>query len=240
MQDAASIRARLTFDVTRLAEAAARLGAVDTQLGELRKRLEDRAWTLAREATVSSKPEAEGEFGIRHAQAQATAQLARRAALNEVLRSRSPVALIAAMAVSRWVQALKVLNDGPAGERRVRVHVEAGRVAYRVLARLRRRANLKTGVGRLTSAVVVAEFAHPEDRDQLDDEVERGLYEARFARKIHSADDALAAASEALREAARLLDGMAARGEQAIEGLLTEADGVERNVEAALGGARDS
>lgn len=230
MHDAAAIRARLQFDVGRLREAAGRLGDVDAQLWELRRGLEARARALSAEATCQAMPEQGGEFGIRHAQAQATAQLARRAVLNEVLRSKSPVSLIAAMAVSRWVGALRDLTAAPAGERRVRVHVEAGRVAYRVLGRLRMQAKIESGAGRLTSAVVVSEFIHVDDRSQVDEEIERGLHEARFARRISSAGEALAAASSALREAATLLDSMAAKANSVIADLRVEAADVERVV----------
>ena len=91
-------------------------------------------------------------------------------------------------------------------------------------------------MGRLTSAVVVAEFAHPDDAEWVDVEIEHGLYHARFARRIHSADEALAAASAMLREAAYLLERVASVAEPAIDELLDEADTVEAAVEASLMG----
>ena len=130
------------------------------------------------------------------------AELARRAALKEVLRSPTAVPMIAAMAVSRWLHALRGIRHGPGGERAVKLHVEAGRIACRVLRTLRRPRGLRSGVGRLTSAVVVAEFAHPDDMCWVDVEIEHGLYTSRFARSISSAEEAFSASSLLLREAA--------------------------------------
>ncbi len=231
MYDACEVRDRLAFDVARLAEAAKRLQGVDEALFALKQRLEARASVLAEEAIGS----ADGAMPqIRHAQAQAIAQLARRAALTEVLRSTTALPLIAAMAVGRWVGALDGLCRAAAGERAVRLHVDAGRVACRILRTLRRSQGLAKGVGRLTSAVVVAEFVHPEDAALVDVEIEHGLYEARFSPSIQGPDAALAAASATLREAAYLLERMASRAEPAVDAILDEADTVEEDVEAEL------
>src|SRR5258708_3217337 len=117
MKNASEVRSRLHFDVERLRQAAHRLEKIDHQLTSLRRGLETRAAHLAREAMSSGPTHAgEGIVQIRRSQAQATAHLAKRAALGEVLRSSSPLALIAAMAASRWVGSLRPIEKDPMNE----------------------------------------------------------------------------------------------------------------------------
>jgi len=224
---AREVRERLGFDVERLRAAAQRLEGVDAKLGELRRRLEARAAHLAEEAmNVSSG----GTVQLRRSQAHATAHLAKRAALGEVLCSSSPLSLIAAMAASRWVGALKALARAKASEAALRAHIEAGRVAHRLLAVLRPKGGVKSGVGQLTSAVVVAELAHPANSAFVDEQIEEGLDRARSARGVRDADEAIEAASRALRAAAELLESMADRAEPEAERLTLEADRVEERI----------
>ena len=84
------------------------------------------------------------------------------------------------------------------------------------------------------SAVVVAEFAHPDDMCWVDVEIEHGLYTSRFARSISSAEEAFSASSLLLREAAHLLERVASVAEPSVDDLLREAASVEQDVEAAL------
>ena len=235
MLNAQTIRSRLVFDVERLRDAAWRLERIDGSLGELRRHLEARARRLSQEATLGGAPEQGGETSpsIRYAQAHATAHLARRAAMKEIL-SGSTLALIASMAVSRWVAALRGFNDRRHGEGMVRAQIEAGRIAYRMLVSLRRRRGLIVGVGQLTAAVVVAEFVHAEDRPFVEEQLEEGLYRGLRAKGVKSEEDALAAVSVALREAAYLLERMAGQAEPALAALLEEADEVEQKVERQL------
>lgn len=235
--DAESIRTHLQFDVTRLAEAARRLQSVDERLVGLKARLEMRAMQLGRQGREPAQDEQDEVPSLRTAQAHAIAHLARRAVLTDVLNSQAALPMIASMAVGRWVAALrKIAGETSRGERTVKFHVEAGRVACRILRTMRRRAALKSGVSRLVSAVVVAEFVHPDDAEWVDIEIEHGLFQARFARSISSAEQALAAASAILREAAELLERMATLGEPAVDALIDEAHDVERDVEARLCG----
>lgn len=230
------VRERLAFDVERLRVAAVRLERVDAALMELRQRLESRAMALAGEAMHQAPPllGGDGRAQIRTAQALATAHLARRVALGEVLRSSSRLSLIVAMAVNRWVSALRSISERETSERILRAHIEAGRVAHRLLKILRPKDELRSGVGQLTSAVVVAEFAHPANADDVADKIEEGLYRARAARGVRSDDDAVAAASRALRAAAQLVATMADSAEPAVHALLVEADGVEEGIASRL------
>lgn len=233
MLDPAGIRGRLRFDIDRVREAAWRLERVDGALVELRAHLEARARRLSQEATAKDRPELGGGRGVhvRYAQAFAVAALAKRASLREVLSVES-VALIASMAVTRWLLALRGIGQRPSGERMIHAEVEAGRVAYRLLVLLRRGRGLVFGVGQLTAAVVVAEFAHPSDSGFVDTEIREGLERAR--RGGVDAARALEASSSALREAAHLLEVMAGHAEPIIERLLSEADGIEAKVEREL------
>lgn len=239
MLDAMEIRKRLGFDVDRLRVAAVRLEQVDELLGTLRWRLEARARNLATEAMAGATPifEGDGRVQIWSAQAQAIAHLAARAALGEVLRSSSRLALIAAMAVSRWVAALKLLSREETSEAAIRAHIEAGRVAHRLLSMLRPHDHLRSGTGQLTSAVVVAEFAHAANHDDVAEQIEEGLFRARAARGVRSEEEAVSAASRALRAGAELLESMADRAEPGARALLAEAENVEALVASRLASA---
>lgn len=243
---AASIRDHLRFDVARLRTAAARLESVDGQLRTLRHQLEARARDLADEADGELSPCGEDEQGpihvvpLRTAQAQATAALARRAALRDVLAHSGALSLVAAMAVARWVQAILTLStrEGQGSpERRealAKGHVDAGRLAHRMLATLRRGAGLRSGCGQLTCAVVVAELAPGDLQEFLDEQIEEGLSRALNARRVKSGEAALGAASAALRTGARLLERMAERAEPAVQDLVRRAERVEDDVAAGL------
>lgn len=241
MLTATEIRARLSFDVTRLRSTARRIECVDVALVELQQRLEHRAFRLSAEARHLTSPELGGDdvAQLRYAQAQATAHLARRAALGELLWSSGRLALITAMAVDRWVTSLRGLSLSPASDGMLRAHIEAGRVAHLFLVSFRRGEDLKTGVGQLISAVVVAEVAHPENRGYIDSKIEEGLLWGRAVRRVSSDDEVLEEASRALRSAARLLVRVAERAEPGIAHLLSEADCVERRVEVQLARAAE-
>lgn len=240
MMTATEVRARLRFDVQRLREAAHRLDQVDLRLRDLRRRLEARAAHLSLEALDEEGDGPEGAVQLRRSQAHAVAHLARRTALQEVLRSSSPLSIIAAMAVSRFVSALKSSAASRATEATLRGHVEAGRVAHRVLGVLRPRSGIRSGVGQLTSAVVVAELVHPEDGALIEEHIEIGLDRARTARGVRTVDEAVEAASRALRVAAELLDAMADRAEPALEAILGEAESVEVRIAQDLESAADA
>lgn len=228
---ASEVRAKLSFDVERLRSAAQRLEGVDANLSDLRSRLEARAAHLAHEAKEQSSDDG---VHIRRSQAHATAHLAKRAQLGEVLRSSSPLSLIAAMAASRWVGALKQLSRAKTSETTIRAHIEAGRVAHRLLGVLKPRGGLRSGLGQLTSAVVVAELAHPENAVFVAEQIEEGLDRARAARGVSNELEAIAGASRALRVAAELLESMADRSEPAASALISEADQVEEKIRADL------
>jgi hypothetical protein len=228
---AALVRKKLSFDVERLRAAALRLEGVDARLSELRSQLEARARHLSQEAREQGP---EDGVHIRRSQAHATAHLAKRAQLGEVLCSSSPLSLIAAMAASRWVGALKQLSEKKTSESTVRAHIEAGRIAHRLLGVLKPRAGIRSGVGQLVSSVVVAELAHAENAIFVSEQIEEGLDRARAARGVSSIDDAIEAASRALRVGAELLESMADRAEPASRLLINEADHVEEKIAADL------
>lgn len=246
MRSAEAVRHHLRFDVARLRAAAARLQGVDDGLRGLRFRLEARARILTDEADGEPCPRSEEDPGheldivpLRTAQAQATAALARRAALGEVLAHSGALSLVAAMAVSRWVQAVLTLSETrriPAERLNTlaKGHVDAGRLAHRMLATLRSKAGLRSGCGQLACAVVVAELAPCEASEFLDEQIEEGLARALHARGVRDEAHALSAASAAIREGARLLERMAERAEPAAEDLLSRAERVEADVEAKL------
>jgi hypothetical protein len=231
---AREVRARLQFDVERLRAAAHRLEDVDVALRELRARLEARAAHLADDAKANAIDDG---VHIRRSQAHATAHLAKRAALGEVLRSSSPVALIAAMAASRWVGALKQLSNEKKSETTIKAHIEAGRVAHRLLGVMRPKGGIRSGAGQLTSAVVVAELAHPQNLVFVEEQIEEGLDRARSARGVWNVEDAIEAASRALRTAAELLESMADRAEPAACALVQEANAVEEKIASNLAAA---
>ncbi|MFO0724907.1 MAG: hypothetical protein U1E65_14095 [Myxococcota bacterium] len=232
--DPQDIRDRLRFDIDRLRDAAWRLERIDAALSELRTHLEARARKLSQDATHSDQPEIGGAHAgvhVRYAQAFAVAALAKKAALREVVSVES-FALVASMAVTRWLLALRGIGRRPHGERMIHAEVEAGRVAYRLLVLLRRKRGLIFGLGQLVAAVVVAEFAHPADAAFVSAELKEGLLRAH--RGGADAERALAGSSAALREAAHLLEVMAERAEPIIERLLLEADAIEAKVELDL------
>ena len=245
MDPSERIRHYLRFDVARLRASTVRLQSVHSTLQTLRERLEARAGLLAREATEAWNP-APGQpspgvtaLPVRTAQAQATAELARRAALGEVLRHSGALPLIATMAVARWVEA--ILNGLPSTELSLekraalaKGHIDAGRLAHRMLATLRPRAGLRSGCGQLVCAVVVAELAPPDLEAFVAEEIEDGWVRALGARGVLNEDDALRAASCAVREACRLLESMTARAAPAAAELVEQAEEVEARVAREL------
>ena len=226
------VRQRLAFDIERLALAAHRMERVDGMLSDLKRRLEARASKLSDQATANEHPEIGGDglIHIRYAQVHATAELARRATLGDVLRHSGRLSLIASMAVTRWVNALRELAAAPANELVIKGHIDAGRLAYRTLMVLRPKDGLKAGCGHLTAAVVVAEFVHAENGPFIEDELEVALDRALVARGIQEADEAVQVASRAIRAGAELLESMAAKAEPAAAELLAHAEGVEQEV----------
>ena len=234
--NADAIRPRLAFDVERLRGAAQRLEAVDRSLLRLKRALEQRVEALTGEATSTADSEIHGSgiVHIRYAQAQATAQLARRAALGEVLQHAERLSLISSMAVSRWITALVGLGAKRSSRSVIKAHIDAGRLAHRMLATLRPQADLRSGCGQITSAAVVAEFVHPDDSVLVNELLEEGLFRGRKARGIRTDEEVLAAASRALRTGAELLENMAAKAEPAAVDLLAQAEVVEAKVEADL------
>lgn len=231
-----AIRARLAFDVERLRGAARRLEDIDRSLLTLKRALEKRVEALTGEGTSRTDAEIHGSgvVHIRYAQAQATAHLARRAALGELLQHSNRLSLIASMAVSRWVAALFELGAKRAADGTIKAHIDAGRIAHRMLVTLRPQADLRSGCGQITSAAVVAEFVHPDDLAFVEDQLEEGLFRGMKARGIHGPEDVLSAASRGLRAAAELLEHMARKAEPAAAELLAQADGLEERVEADL------
>ncbi len=233
---AQQIRSRLAFDVERLRAAARRLECIDDDLRRLKRALERRVESLTGEATTEGDAEIHGSgvVQIRYAQAQATAQLARRAALGEILQHSGRLSLISAMAVSRWMAALKELGVKPAGRPIIKAHIDAGRIAHRMLATLKPQADLRSGCGQLTSAAMVAEFVHPEDLPLIFEQLQEGLYRGHQARGVETEEDVIEAASRALRAGASLLEHKADEAEPAVNDLLSQAEGVEARVEADL------
>ncbi|MEM7675204.1 MAG: hypothetical protein AAF449_04275 [Myxococcota bacterium] len=230
------IRARLAFDVERLRTAAYELDRIDGALRTLKRRLERRVLTLTEEATCEHDAEIHGSGSvfIRYAQAQATAQLARRAALGEVLQHTGRLSLIASMAVSRWLSALVELGERRSTASIIKAHIDAGRIAHRTLATLKPSADLRSGCGQITSAAMVAEFVHPDDLHLVNEQLEEGLFRGRRARGIAGDDDVIAAASRALRTGADLLERMVRKAAPAADELLAQADEVESKVETDL------
>lgn len=227
---AREIRGQLAFDVERLRSAVARVEGIDGTLSSLKTKLVARARTLATEAASDVVMSGDGTVQLRRAQAQAIASIASRAALGEVLAASSRLSLVTAMAVSRWVGALRALSPRPASEVVLRSHIEAGRVAHRLLSIFRPKDQLRSGVGQLVASVVVAELAHADDIVAVDEQLEEGLHRARNARGVRTDDDAIAAASRALRSAAKLLEELADEAEPAARALVAEADTVETRV----------
>lgn len=242
VHDAAALRARFRLDIARLRQSATKLRTVDGDLRALKHRLERRAAELRDEAGSASEhhlddtPGPVSRLPIRMAQAQATAELARRAALGELLRHANALALVCTMAVSRWIEAIeRPPGEGARSESRrqalAKGHIDAGRVAHRTLAMLRRGRGLESGCGQLVCALVVSEIAPPGLERYLDEQIEEG-----FARASRSRGDeaVYAAVSAALREGARLLESMAERAGPGASELLRQADDIEARVEADL------
>lgn len=234
--DVSEVRKRLAFDIERLAAAALRMEQVDAMLSDLKRRLEARATLLCDRATEREAPEIDGDglIHIRYAQAHATAELARRATLGDVLSHKGRLSLIASMAVARWVNALRELHTEPTHESVIKGHIDAGRLAYRTLKVLRRKDGLLSGCGHLTAAVVVADFVHSENAPFIDDELEVALDRAKNARGVHSDEDVVSTASRALRAGADLLERMASHAEPAAAELLSQAEDVEQTVRQGL------
>jgi len=232
---AAQIRQRLSFDVGRVQRAGARVVRVDRDLCSLKHALEARARHLSGEATKSVAVEmSDARLQVRYAQAQATAALARRATWNEILSHGRRLSLIASMAVTRWIQALTELGQAPASTAVIKGHIDAGRLAHRLMAVWSPRAGLLSGCGQLAAALVVAEFIHPDNQPYLDEQLEEGLQRGYLARGVRGADDIFLAVSSALRLASELLEGMADEAEPAARVLLAEAQTVEADVAARL------
>jgi hypothetical protein len=235
--EVAEVRRRLSFGVSRLAEAAARLQDIDACLYELKIKLEQRALELADEGNAIDDDDTRsyGEKRVRLAQSQAVAQLARKAVLTEILRSRKKaISLMAAVAVSRWISSLRNIAPEPVGHTKVRLHIESGRVACRLLRLLRRGRGLKEGVSLLGSAIVVAEFVHPDDFETASIAIKEGLHRGLFSRSIHSRDQAIEACSVLLGEAAHVLEQIAARAEPAVDALLVRSTSLEQDVQTEL------
>lgn len=236
------IRSALAFDVQRLRSAATRLELVDAALLRLRQDLEHRTHVLTGEGTHQERPElgGDGTVAVRYAQALATAQLAKKAKLGEILGKVGvgQLALIASMAVSRWVGALHRVAHQAHPDYVLKGHIDAGRLAHRMLATLRPRDKLKSGCGQLASAVVAAELVHADNLPFVKEQIVEGLIRGRSARGIHTDADVIAAVSRALRAAASLLESMAETAEPAVRALTTQAERVEASVAEALDKAR--
>ncbi len=235
---ASDIRSVLAFDVQRLRTAAHRLDAVEGGLMALKRRLEVRATHLSDEARLHVEPEmgGEGAVPLRYAQAQATAELARKAKLGEVLTQVGRLSLIASMAVNRWVSALNRADTTVLPEFVLKGHIDAGRVAHRMLVTLRPRDKLRSGCGQLASSVLVAELVHADNLAFVEEQIVEGLFRGRNARGLRNDDDVLAAASRALRAGAKLLERMADKAEPAAEALAEEAEAIETQVAERLTG----
>ena len=233
---AEDVRTQLSFDVERLRTAAQRLQGLDRALVRLKTDLEVRAVALSGAATARRVPElgGDGSVALHHAKAQATAALARRAKLGEILARTGRLSLIASMAINHWIRALSAASRGPLPEVVVKGHIDAGRIAHRMLVALRRKDRLRSGCGQLASAVVVAEFAHHDNLTFVHEEILEGLFRGRNARGMVDDQDVVAAASRALRAGADLLEHMARRAEPGIQALMAEADRLDADVEERL------
>lgn len=234
---AEAIRRRLSFNVERLRVAALHLQDVDRALGRLKRQLEGRALALCDQATARQVPELAGDGGtaLQYAEAQAAASLARRAKLGEILARSGRLSLIASMAINRWIAALNAVSRGPQPNSVIKGHIDAGRLAHRMLVTLRRRDRLRSGCGQLTSSVVVAEFAHATNLPFVYEQIEEGLFRGRKASGVENDDDVVSAASRALRAGADLLERMASRAQPSVVALVKEAEGLEAEVRLRLG-----
>ena len=238
MDEVQALRTRFRFDVARLRAAAVRVDEVDRQLKLAREGLSLRSGHWAKLALDLRLPESEGPEPVQvlYAKAQAASLLARRAGLRDLLATAvDGLAVVSSMATSRWVSSLQGLGRYPHGEALVRPHIEAGRVAYRVLRSVRRVLEHVEGLGQFTSALVVAEFVHPRDADYVAGHLREGLRRARAHAAPNQSDEVLFGyCSDALREATFLLESVADRSEPLARALVGEADGLEAHVEAEL------
>lgn len=238
MDELSALRARFRFDVARLRSAAARVDEVDRQLRGARDSLRSKSGGWTKLAIDLRHPELGGSEGVQllYAKAHAAAALSRRATLRELLSTAvDGLAIVSSMATSRWVASLQGLRDHPHGETLLRSHIEAGRMAYRVLRSVRRQLRHVEGLGQLTSAIVVLEFAHPTDQAYVAGHAFEGLARARSNAEETEGDEVLYGyASAALREATSVLESVAARSEPLATKLVGDADLLEARVEAGL------
>lgn len=224
------VRSHLRFDVERLRAASQRLFEVEDGLLRLRSALETHADRLARRATAAqSAPRSR----LWIAQAQAAADLAKESTLHAITGPSRPLAIVALMAVNRWVQALQGLAGARASATVIHRHVQAGRLAHRALRTLKPGSGMRRYCGVLTSAVVVAEFVHPQDAPVIRREIEAGI--ARAQQGAGRSDAVvLEAVSAALRTGARLAESVADRAEPRALELAQRAESVEAEVKARL------
>lgn len=238
MDELTALRARFRFDIARLRGASARVHAVDGQLRRARESLRTKSGGWTKLAVDLRHPELGGSPGVQllYAKAHAAAALSRRAGLRELLATAADgLALVSSMATSAWVASLQGLRAHAHGETLLRSHVEAGRMAYRILRSVRRQLDHVEGIGQLTSALVVFEFVHPLDERFVAAQLCEGLARARANAGPGQTDEDLhARVSAALREATLVLEAVAERSEPLADGLAREADGLERRVESLL------
>ena len=233
------VRDRLRFDVERLRQAAGSLHALEGQLRALKTDLEHRADDLGRHAAAQGAAElgGSGDWGrvsVVYAQAQALADLARKTSLTDILLRRSGrLSLVACMALGRWIEALSQLADHPVSETTIRQHVRAGRLAHRTLRTLKPGSGMRRYCGLLTSSLVVAEFVHPANVEDIEGHMDSGIARARL-RPSRTDEAILEAVSAALRTGARLVEGMVDRADPAVKLLASSAETLERDVENRL------
>lgn len=234
------IQTHLRFDVERLRASAQRLFEVETHLWKLRDHLETRAQRLRVQAMDAGAAELGGSASrtqVWYAQAQAAAELAKTATMQGILRPNGRLALIAAMALNRWVNALQSLSEAPVSEAVIARHVQAGRLAHRTLRTLKPNSGMRRYCGVLTSSLVVSEFVHPDNEAQIREEIQKGITRAKLDR--HRSDEViLEAVSAALRTGARLAESTAEKAEPKARELAAQAERVESDVEARLTGPR--
>ncbi|MEM1023227.1 MAG: hypothetical protein AAF627_14680 [Myxococcota bacterium] len=232
------IQTHLRFDVERLRASAQRLFEVEAHLLRLRDHLEHRAQGLRVQAMDAGAAELGGSASrtqIWYAQAQAAAELAKTATMQGILRPNGRLALVAAMALNRWVAALQSLSEGPVSETVIFRHVQAGRLAHRTLRTLKPQSGMRRYCGVLTSSLVVSEFVHPGNAGHVAQEMKRGIERAKLDRR-RSDEVILEAVSAALRTGARLAESTAEKAEPKARELAARAERVESDVEARLRG----
>lgn len=234
--DPERIRLRLRFDVERLRQASTRLDTVEDHLKDLRRSLQERAQSLAGQAQDTGRV-GDGEndpstISLWMAQAQAVADLASRATLQEVLWRQGRLSLVACMAISRWIDALQALSNRQVSAGAVDRHVKAGRIAHRSLRTLMPSSGMRRYCGLLTSSLVVAEFVHPDNQADVTAQIEAGI--ARARRGGRSDDVILEAVSAALRTGARLMGSMADRAEPKARAIAARAETVEAEIAEQL------